>query len=182
METLVLSHAYLPLDRVRWERAVALWIMDKVEILEEYEDREIHSTSLVIKMPAVVRFVRRVRTHLKGFKLSRENVFARDKGRCQYCGVRLSRSQATWDHVKPRAQGGLTVWENIVLSCLECNQKKGCRTPEQAGLRLLTRAIQPRALPPTFAVTLPGPREVPESWRQYLFDLTYWHSDLEDKN
>ena len=54
METLVLSHAYLPLDRVRWERAVALWIMDKVEILEEYEDREIHSTSLVIKEIRVV--------------------------------------------------------------------------------------------------------------------------------
>ena len=181
METLVLSHAYLPLDRVCWQRAVALWFMDTVEVLEEYEDREVRATSLVIKMPAVVRFVRRVNSHLRGFKLSRENVFARDRGRCQYCGQRLSRSSATWDHVVPRRLGGRTTWENIVLACLDCNQRKGGRTPDEAGMRLMARATQPRALPPTFAWTLPGPREVPESWRQYLFDLTYWHSDLEDR-
>lgn len=180
METLVLSHSYLPVDRICWQRAVTLWALDKVEIIEAYDDRVIRSTSVALQMPAVVRFVHRVRTHLRGFKLSRENLFARDKGRCQYCGCRLTRAAATWDHVVPRSQGGRTTWQNIVMACMACNQAKGGRVPEQAGMKLRTEPMAPRALPATFRFTFSDPRQVPPSWRQYLFDLTYWHANLEE--
>ena len=178
METLVLTHAYQPVDQITWQRAITLWAADKVEIVEAYDDRVIRSVSVSIKMPAVVRFVYQIRTKRFGVKFSRENVYARDKGRCQYCGRKVARHEATYDHVVPRCTGGQTRWDNIVIACLPCNQHKGGRTPEQAGLVLKTRPQRPRSLPATMRLTLP--KGVPDSWRQYLYDLQYWNGSLDE--
>ena len=43
MDTLVLSCSYQPVDRISWQRAICLWVLEKVEVLEEYEDREVIS-------------------------------------------------------------------------------------------------------------------------------------------
>ncbi len=179
METLVLTHAYQPVDRISWQRAVTLWVADKVEVLEAYDDRIIRSVSIAIKMPSVVRFVYHIRTKRTGVKFSRENVYARDKGRCQYCGRRVTRPEATYDHVVPRRAGGRTRWDNIVIACLPCNQRKGGRTPEQAGMRLLSKPQRPKSLPPTMRFTLP--MGVPDSWKQYLYDLQYWNGSLDEE-
>jgi 5-methylcytosine-specific restriction endonuclease McrA len=179
MDTLVLSHAYQPLDRISWQRAITLWVLDKVEILEEYEDRTVGSVSFSIKMPAVVRFVYAVKIRMGSVKFSRENVFARDKGRCQYCRKKLTRKEATYDHVVPRRFGGPTRWDNIVLACVPCNQRKGGRTPAQAGMKLAVAPVRPKSLPPTLRFTLPAPGDMPVAWKQYFYDLKYWHGELE---
>ena len=85
----------------------------------------------------------------RGVKFSRNNVFARDDFRCQYCGARKSARELNYDHVVPRVQGGKTVWENIVASCYDCNGMKRGRTPEQAGMKLLRAPVKPRSLPMT---------------------------------
>ncbi len=180
METLVLSHTYQPLDRIGWQRAITLWVLDKVEILESYDDKTIRSVSMAIEMPAVVRFVHAVRIRIGHPRFSRENVFARDHGRCQYCGKKLTRQTSTYDHVVPRRLGGLTRWDNIVIACLTCNQKKGGRTPSQAGMKLRSQPIRPKSLPSTLRFTLPAPDKVPVPWRQYFYDLTYWHGALDE--
>jgi hypothetical protein len=36
-------------------------------------------------------------------------------------------SKMTIDHVIPRTQGGKSSWNNCVLACHECNQKKGSK-------------------------------------------------------
>ena len=54
METLVLSHAYQPVDRISWQRAVTLWATDRVQVVETYDDRLIRSVSITIRMPSVV--------------------------------------------------------------------------------------------------------------------------------
>ncbi|WP_230529826.1 HNH endonuclease [Microvirga roseola] len=63
-----------------------------------------------------------------------EDVFARDGGRCVYCGVathRLAKGQsrsptlATLDHVVPRSLGGPLSRENLVLACQACNNERG---------------------------------------------------------
>jgi hypothetical protein len=61
-------------------------------------------------------------------------VLKRDQGLCQYeaCHSRAT----TVDHIIPLCQGGRSTWQNLVAACLTCNQKKGGRTPEQAGMRL----------------------------------------------
>src|SRR5262245_7675318 len=148
MDTLVLNAGYEPVARVGWQRAVTLLFLGKVEVVEEYEDKEVHSVTFALRMPSVVRFLRAIRGAKKlGLKFSRENVYLRDHGRCQYCQRKVPRHEATYDHVLPRSQGGHTSWENVVIACLPCNQKKGGRTPEQARMILRVAPAKPKRLP-----------------------------------
>jgi 5-methylcytosine-specific restriction endonuclease McrA len=146
MDTLVLDTRFVPMARVPWTRAVTLAFTGKVEVLEEYADWTVRSVRISLRVPAVIRFLRNVFRGGRPVRFSRENVYARDGGRCQYCGVRVARSEATIDHVLPRGQGGRTHWENVVVACLPCNQQKGGRTPAQAGMRLWATPFQPRSI------------------------------------
>lgn len=77
-------------------------------------------------------------------KFSRQNIYARDKYSCQYCGRKPSKKELNLDHVLPRSRGGETSWENVVTSCIRCNSAKGDRTPLEAGKPLLRPAKKPR--------------------------------------
>ncbi|RJS23019.1 HNH endonuclease [Corallococcus sp. H22C18031201] len=178
METLVLSSSYEPVARVPWQRAVMLLFQGKVEVVEEYEDRVVRSVTVAIRMPSVIRFVRGLRRGPRGIKFSRENVYMRDGCKCQYCGRHVSRAEATYDHVVPRAQGGRTNWENIVIACVRCNQRKGNRTPTQAAMALRTVPGKPRKLPDSVHLTFLYEKGVPVSWRKFLRDIEYWHIEL----
>jgi 5-methylcytosine-specific restriction endonuclease McrA len=98
-------------------------------------------------------------------RFSRVNVMTRDGFACQYCGERPPRSRLNLDHVVPRAHGGRSTWENVVVSCLDCNRRKGGRTPEEAGLRLLRAPARPRWTP---LATLPLAHVRHNEWRPFL--------------
>ena len=168
-QTLVLSQGYEPIKVVPWQRAMTLLFLGKVEIVEAY-DRDIRSTHLVLKMPAVVRLLRSFKRTKKPVKFSRINIYGRDKYKCQYCGKKVTLENGTYDHVVPRAQGGKTVWTNIVTACEPCNARKGDRTPQQAGMRLIANPIQPRAVP-IQAFKIRG-EEAPDAWRFWTGELT----------
>lgn len=169
--TLLLSQSYEPIKVISWQRAFTLLTLGKVEVLEEY-DRNIRTINLVFKMPAVVRLLRAFRRHRKPVKFSRVNIYARDKYRCQYCGDRAPIPELTYDHVVPRSQGGKTTWQNIVTCCYECNRRKANRTPEQAGIRLRQKPVQPSWVP---AVSIRiATTSMPDAWRDYL----YWTGEL----
>lgn len=70
-------------------------------------------------------------------------VLKRDHYLCQYEGCQ--RRADTIDHITPVCQGGRSAWQNLVACCLICNQNKGGRTPDQAGMRLKHVPIGPRA-------------------------------------
>ncbi len=165
--TLLLSSAYEPMATISWQRAIVMLTLGKVEVIEAY-DRDVRSTSIVIKLPAVVRLVNRFRRYKRKVRYSKQNVFARDRWRCQYCGERHPTPDLTQDHVVPRAQGGATCWENVVTCCVDCNTRKANRTPRQAGMRLRTKPIRPQWLP-IFVVNI-GPR-APAVWKTYCFGL-----------
>ena len=171
-QTLVLTQGYRPHVVVTWQKAVTLWFLGKVEVLEEY-DNDIRSISLVIKIPAVVRLLRAFRRHARPVKFSRVNIYARDNYKCQYCGKKALISELTYDHVVPRAHGGLTEWTNIVTCCYLCNRKKGGRTPSEASMRLLAQPAQPNWVP-AVAIRI-SLRSVPDAWQDYL----YWTGELE---
>ena len=116
----------------------------------------------------------------RAIKFSRHNVWARDGGRCQYCGARVHRDEFTYDHVVPRARGGKTEWANVVVSCVPCNQKKGGRTPEQAGMALRSMPVRPKKLPDAGGLGIPWREGMPESWRAWLRDTVYWTATLEE--
>ena len=164
-QTLLLTPWMMPHKIVPWQTAVTMSFLGKVDVLEEY-DEEIRSPSMAIKAPAVVRLKRPFGGMKRGVKFSRINVFARDEFRCQYCGTRRPAHELNYDHVVPRVQGGKTVWENIVTSCYECNTQKRGRTPEQAGMRLLSAPVKPRTLPMTPILPRDG-RRIPEAWSSY---------------
>lgn len=170
--TLVLSQSYEPVKIVSWQRAITLLFLNKVEVISEY-DRNIKTTSLVIKVPAVVRLLNAFRRHKKPVKFSRVNIYGRDNYTCQYCGERKKVGELTYDHVVPRAQGGKTIWSNIVTACSDCNSEKACRTPAQAGMKLLKQPSQPTATP-ALVVTV-SRTSVPDAWRDYL----YWTAALD---
>jgi hypothetical protein len=74
----------------------------------------------------------------------------------------------------PVAQGGRKDWENIVTCCVTCNRRKGGRTPEEAGMRLITTPRRPDSAP-SVRFTI-GVRQAPDSWRDYL----YWNVELDE--
>ena len=165
---LLLNASYQPIKVISWKRAVCLWFSGKVEIIEEYE-YDLHSVSLVIKAPAVVRLLSYVRIGKRQPPLSRVNILARDNCRCQYCGATVTSREATMDHIIPKSRGGCTSWKNIVCCCVRCNRKKGNRTPQEAGMPLLNEPVVPDWLP-VIKVKLNG--NVPNSWQ---FFIQHWY-------
>jgi 5-methylcytosine-specific restriction endonuclease McrA len=171
-QTLLLNITYEPLRVISWQKAITLLTLGKVEVIEEYE-REIHSVSFSIKLPSVVRLLRLVRWREGPVKFSRKNIYVRDQGLCQYCGKSLRRQEITYDHIIPKSQGGDTSWENVVTSCIDCNSRKGGKTPRQAGMKLLKSPKRPK-WNMSLRITI-GLKSTPDSWRDYL----YWNVELE---
>lgn len=180
METLVLNASYEPLARISWQTAMRLLFQEKVEIVEEYEDREIRTVTITFKVPSIIRLLKMVRRRKKQVKFSRDNVYARDSGKCQYCYKRVPRHEVTYDHVFPKSRGGRTTWDNVVIACVPCNQKKEDRTPVEARMTLRTKPIRPKKLPNTARFTIMYRKGMPISWKQFLMDAAYWHGSLEE--
>lgn len=65
-------------------------------------------------------------------KRLRRRLFKRQK-KCHWCPkVFANAGEATIDHVKPIARGGLDNENNIVLACKKCNDERGSDMPEVA--------------------------------------------------
>ena len=171
--TLLLSSSFEPLATVNWQKAITLLTLNKVELIESYE-KNIRSAYLVIKMPAVVRLISYFRKGKRVVRFNRQNVLARDKWRCQYCGEKKNTKDLTYDHVIPRSKGGTTCWENILTSCQTCNLKKGNRTPQEANMKLLSKPKKPSWVPVSVIPIRRG--SIPEQWVNYL----YWNSSLDE--
>ncbi len=172
--TLLLSQGYEPIKIIPWQRAMILLTLDKVDVVEEY-DAEIRATSIIIKVPAVVRLRKAFRRHAKPVKFSRVNIYARDGYRCQYCGMKCSIDQLTYDHVTPRSRGGRTTWDNIVSCCYVCNANKANRTPAEARMTLRTVPVRPTWIP---AVQIRvSTSSVPDAWRDYV----YWTGEIDSE-
>jgi 5-methylcytosine-specific restriction endonuclease McrA len=174
-QTLLLNATFEPLKVVHWQKAVTLWCQGKVEIISVY-DRDVHAVSFTFKLPSVIRLLRfvHIKRRLDYVPFSRANIYARDEYTCQYCGEVFPTSELTFDHVVPVAHGGRKDWENIVTCCVTCNRRKGGRTPEQAGMRLIRYPKRPEKAP-ALRITI-GLRHAPESWRDYI----YWNVSLDD--
>lgn len=143
---LVLNASYEVLSVTRWQRAVCMIISGKAEVVEESVST-IHSASLDLRLPSVIRMVYYIKLPRLCVPFSRSNVFMRDHHICQYCGKKSPASNLTLDHVIPRAEGGACCWENMVTACRWCNAKKGDKTPEAAGMALIRKPKAPFYFP-----------------------------------
>jgi 5-methylcytosine-specific restriction endonuclease McrA len=127
-----------------------------------------------IAVPRIIRLAVYDRLPQQAVKFNRRNIYARDGNRCQYCGKRHSTSELSLDHVVPKSLGGKTTWENIVCACLQCNIRKGGRTPTQAHMHLIAAPKKPRRNP-VLTVKLSENRYA--SWKAFL-DNAYWSVEL----
>ena len=158
---LVLNRSYLPVHVTSVRRAFSLIYRGTALAVDpEYEtfdfaswrqlpagDSSIGTSRGRLRVPRVIVLRSYDRVPRRHVRYSRVSVFTRDRYTCQYCGSKPPRSQLNLDHVIPRALGGRTSWENVVCSCLDCNRRKGGRTPSQARLRLRQRPVKPRWTP-----------------------------------
>lgn len=138
--TLLLNATYEPLCVVSARRAVVLVLASKAESVQD-SGLCMHSATLSISVPAVIRLTRYIRVpYLGRTPLSRRAVFARDSGKCVYCGI----AATSIDHVVPRSRGGPHTWDNVVAACRRCNHAKADRTLAELGWRLRTIPQAPR--------------------------------------
>ncbi len=133
----------------------------KAEILENGWG-QIRSEREIFDLPSIIRLVYMVKKPFVKRKLSKKEVFLRDRHTCQYCGER--NKVLTLDHVRPRRQGGQQTWENIVSACILCNHNKAGRTPREAGMTLLRL---PKAPYPSPYYVLHG-RTILEEWKKFV--------------
>lgn len=116
--------SYLPLSAIQWKEAITYLCLDKVTVLDWYDDWIVRSSSWETKVPAVIMLKDMVRRRRMP-RFSKSGIYLRDLYTCQYCLSSFSYSQLTLDHVIPISKGGKTSWENIVAACGPCNTSKG---------------------------------------------------------
>jgi 5-methylcytosine-specific restriction endonuclease McrA len=190
---LVLNRSFLPIHVTSVRRAFSLLYQGIARAVnEEYRTFDFESWQQLavardadaigtvsgrIRVPRVIVLTAFDRIPKRHVRFSRLNIYARDNFTCQYCGGRPTRSELNLDHVVPRSLGGKSNWENVVCSCLECNRRKGGRTPAQARLKLLRKPVRPHWTPfVNFMLSSVRYRE----WRPFLnvVDASYWNTEL----
>jgi len=138
-QTLVLNATYEPLGVVAERRALILVLNQRATMVES-SGEVLHYSGGEVFLPSVVKLNKFIRIPYRhSVPLSRRALFARDHGRCVYCGA----TAASIDHVIPRSRGGEHSWENVVSACHKCNHQKADKTLKEIGWRLRTIPREP---------------------------------------
>lgn len=180
---LVLNADFTPLSIIDWQKAI-IWHMKYldnpkygVDIVDFYKDDYIRGVNdKKYPIPCIARTKRFFRTIKQTITFSRKNIFVRDDHTCQYCGNVFSFNELTYDHVIPKSvwdynTGSPTCWTNIVTACVNCNRKKGNKTPKQANMTLLNLPVQPNKISKYLPISHHLSRikdTMPSEWLIYL--------------
>jgi 5-methylcytosine-specific restriction endonuclease McrA len=138
------------------------------------DDDWVRTSSHEIQAPRVIRLLGYDKLPRQTVKFNRRNIFARDNNQCQYCGRRFPTQELSLDHIIPRSQGGQSTWENIVCACVNCNVRKGGRTPREAHMTLVRKPEKPKRSP---LLNLKLTHRKYQSWKTFL-DSAYWSVEL----
>jgi 5-methylcytosine-specific restriction endonuclease McrA len=163
MKALKLDATYRPVEVIDAIEALVLCIIGKAKAIETYT-KEICSPTQSFKVPAVIVLKNIVRYRFGGIVCNKQNVFWRDHNTCQYCAKSFSSEQLTVDHVIPKSRGGEKSWTNLVAACKKCNQKKGCRTPQESGMIPICKPVKPKVS------ILKTANQINELWKNYLWE------------
>jgi 5-methylcytosine-specific restriction endonuclease McrA len=142
---------------VTWEEWITLPVRE--------QDEAVHTVRGAIRVPTVIVAVNYAKVPKKRPKLSARSIRERDSNRCQYTGRLLRPEEGSLDHAVPRSRGGKDIWENLVWSAKEVNQRKADRLPLEAGLKLLSVPRAPKERP--VSALIRNTAEV-EDWKLFL--------------
>ncbi|MCZ7645221.1 MAG: HNH endonuclease [Planctomycetota bacterium] len=138
--------------------------------------KRIKSANFELCVPEIIVLTGYNGLYSQEVRFSRRNIFERDGNTCQFCHRKFDRSELTIDHLIPRSRGGKTTWENVALACVRCNTRKGSRTPEEAGMRLLKKPVKPQW---ATRIGLKIGRRCKRSWEQFI-EEAYWEVELKE--
>ena len=129
-------------------------------------DLTISSVNRIYRVPTVIIATNYSKMPVKYFKgkPSKDAIYNRDNGICQYSGKKVDRHSATVDHIVPRSKGGADSWTNLVLCSKDINSKKGNKTNSEAGLTLLKAPVAPQPIP-VYALIKEAKHE---DWKHFL--------------
>lgn len=142
---LVLNADYQPFDIWPWQKVMSELLCRETVVPVYYSDRTIRDgRGNIYRVPSVVVLKHYMNSTNKAAKYSKNNIYARDLCVCQYCGKKTEKGNRTVDHVIPKSLWSkkrynfqLNSFENVVTCCQSCNEYKGNRTPQQAGMTLI---------------------------------------------
>lgn len=61
----------------------------------------------------------------------RKDIYEKQDKKCFYCTRKIVLDMYHGDHVIPMSRGGMDDKTNIVVTCVECNMKKGIKLPHE---------------------------------------------------
>jgi 5-methylcytosine-specific restriction endonuclease McrA len=159
---LVLNANFEPINICDTRRAIGLILSGKADMVMNGRGY-IHTISLNLPRPSVIRLEQMVHRPRMRVKLTRREVFRRDNYTCQYCG--RHGADLTLDHVLPKHLGGEHVWNNVVAACPSCNHHKGGRKLDEAHMKLLHMPKEP---PPSAYYIFGRHLEKNNEWEQFI--------------
>ena len=165
LPVLVLNQNFEPLNVCNVRRALVLLGRDKAETIENGRGY-LHSATEIFEIPSVIRLGYLIHRPRPQGRLTRRDIFLRDKFTCQYCGSQSK--DLTLDHVLPRHRGGKHEWDNVVAACKRCNHRKAGQTPEEARMYLRHDPYQPTY---SYFRTFYHYLERNEGWRKFIPEI-----------
>jgi len=142
------------------------------QLKEEYEiSKKINNLFIA---PKVIRYINYEKTYINHPKLTRRNLLARDDFTDQYTGEKLRSDDFTIDHVLPKSKGGKTTWDNCVVCSHKNNVRKGDKTLDEIGFKLIRKPIKPLFVP-----NLKKLVESNNEWKSFI-SRQYWDTELEE--
>ncbi|WP_373649455.1 HNH endonuclease [Schlesneria sp. DSM 10557] len=190
-QTLVLNRNWQPVGVASVARSLTLVVAERARIVDPAnfqlytwsdwsrliphdDELFVQSVAFRIRVPEVITLTEYDRVPVNVVTFSRRNIYKRDRYTCQYCGVKPGSEELTLDHVLPRSRGGTSSWENCVLACLACNNRKADRTPGEAAMPLRKAPARP-AWKPLYAQQAVRI----ENWSKFLSEA-YWNVELSE--
>ena len=166
-KTLKLDASFRPVEVIDAIEALVLCLIGKAAAVETYTE-VINTVSEKFELPSVIALKRIVKFHFTTVACKRANVIWRDENQCQYCANYFPTDKLTIDHIMPSSRGGGDTWLNLATACKKCNQKKGNKTPEEAGMAL----IRPPFRPKTNILRAVKKSQINPIWKDYLWGVS----------
>ena len=163
---LVLNQNYEPLNVCNLPRAFRLVFGEKAEVIE-YDHQVIRTPRTEFRAPSVIRLQYLIRRPRPRVKLSRREVFARDRHTCQYCGRQTPRPDPRSRRAAPsRRRPHLGEPRHRVQGVQSPQGRQDARARRACGC--IRPPFEPRSdLYSLFTPYLADERN--DAWRTYLF-------------
>ena len=158
--TLKLDAAWRPIEIIPAEKGFSMVYSGRAQPVENYT----HGPCARFLFPSVIVLNKYIRKKKFDITPTRKNIYWRDNHTCQYCAKRFTYKNLTLDHVIPKSRGGGKGWLNMVAACNSCNQKKGNKTPTEAGMELISIPYTPKMS----ILDLYQGHNIPEEWYNFI--------------